>query len=478
MSVNINVSENATLTINGITPVAGLGLTLLAQPSQSTANVLFDDYFADTFTVNPLTPATPISLEDIATGYVLWLQTDTPVTLLLGQVGGLTKASLSLQSLIYTAKIAGTSGNSISVAYTTGGVAGSEVVTVIGTAITVQIQSGVSTPAQIAAAIAASPAASALVTVTVGGYGMSVSGYPSDAPVNAGDTLQLNLNGDGLRTIVLSASGTPGTSTSGLSPATSVAMGDTLIIDINGSGEAQMITFPTALSTGVAIAAEIQTLVRALTAANPTNQPAYNNFTATYTGTQYILTAGTVGDLSSVEVTANVGVAAALKLGVANGGVEAMGSSAPASIAANIQALVRALTANTPANQLAYSNFTAAFNNSIGQYILTSGLAGPTSAVVVTPNVGDALLLELGVGNGGVETTGNGGQVAVGATLLSGGTNGSPLTSNSFEVDSFLFTNCTFTSLSIINGSATQAAHINLVVAGNRIANPGTPGVF
>jgi hypothetical protein len=74
------------------------------------------------------------------------------------------KARVTIQNLEYQAVTAGTSGNSITVAYTTGGTAGSEVVTVVGSAISVQIQSGVSTAGQIAAAIAAFPAAAALVT--------------------------------------------------------------------------------------------------------------------------------------------------------------------------------------------------------------------------------------------------------------------------------------------------------------------------
>lgn len=73
-------------------------------------------------------------------------------------------ARVTIQNLEYQAVASGTGGNSITVAYTTGGTAGSEVVSVIGNAISIQIQSGVSTAAQIAARVAASLPASALVT--------------------------------------------------------------------------------------------------------------------------------------------------------------------------------------------------------------------------------------------------------------------------------------------------------------------------
>ena len=78
---------------------------------------------------------------------------------------------LSVQDITYIAVATGTGGNAISIQYTTGGVAGSEVVTVVGNAITVQIASGASTANQIAAAIVASAPASALVTANIYGVG-------------------------------------------------------------------------------------------------------------------------------------------------------------------------------------------------------------------------------------------------------------------------------------------------------------------
>jgi len=78
-------------------------------------------------------------------------------------------ADLTVQDINYKAVATGTGGNSITIAYTTGGTAGSEVVSVVGNAISVQIASGVSTAQQIADAIGASVDASALVTATIYG---------------------------------------------------------------------------------------------------------------------------------------------------------------------------------------------------------------------------------------------------------------------------------------------------------------------
>lgn len=77
------------------------------------------------------------------------------------------KASLALGTVTYTAVTAGTAGNLITIAFTAGGTAGSEVVTVVGTAISVQIDATPvtgSTGTQVAAAIAASVPAAALVS--------------------------------------------------------------------------------------------------------------------------------------------------------------------------------------------------------------------------------------------------------------------------------------------------------------------------
>jgi len=75
-------------------------------------------------------------------------------------------ATLKAQGLTFTAVATDTTGNSISVAFVGGAAAGSETVAVSGTTITVGIQSGTSTTAQVANAILSSSAASALVSVS------------------------------------------------------------------------------------------------------------------------------------------------------------------------------------------------------------------------------------------------------------------------------------------------------------------------
>lgn len=95
-------------------------------------------------------------------------------------------ASLVVQDLTYTADTAGTGGNAITIAYTTGGTAGAEVVSVVGNAISVQIESGVSTATQIKTAVDASGPASALVNVTVSGTGSNAQTAPVAATNLAG----------------------------------------------------------------------------------------------------------------------------------------------------------------------------------------------------------------------------------------------------------------------------------------------------
>jgi len=75
-------------------------------------------------------------------------------------------ASKTMQGMLYTSKSAGIAGNSTTIAMTGGATAGSEVVTVVDSAISIQIEDGVSTDTQVKAAIAAKAEANALVTVT------------------------------------------------------------------------------------------------------------------------------------------------------------------------------------------------------------------------------------------------------------------------------------------------------------------------
>lgn len=84
-------------------------------------------------------------------------------------------ASLVSNGITWRAVRMGTGGNSITVAVVAGGTAGSEVVTVSSSAISVQVESGVSTRNQVVAAVQASAAASALVSISASSGGTAAS---------------------------------------------------------------------------------------------------------------------------------------------------------------------------------------------------------------------------------------------------------------------------------------------------------------
>ncbi len=97
------------------------------------------------------------------------------------------KAFLVVQDITYTAKKGGSQGNSITIQYTTGAVAGAEVVTVTGNAIVVEISSGVSTATQVVAAVSGSAAAMLLLgTPTISGVAGTAQVTAASAPLATG----------------------------------------------------------------------------------------------------------------------------------------------------------------------------------------------------------------------------------------------------------------------------------------------------
>lgn len=100
-------------------------------------------------------------------------------------------ASAAKQDLTYTADGLGTGGNAITVTYTAGGTAGSELVSVVGSAISVQIASGVSTATQVKAAVDAFPAAAALVNITISGTGSNAQVAQSATSLAGGVSAQV-----------------------------------------------------------------------------------------------------------------------------------------------------------------------------------------------------------------------------------------------------------------------------------------------
>lgn len=82
-----------------------------------------------------------------------------------------TVATLVIQDLTIASDLPSTTANTVTIEYTPGGTAGSEVVSNIGLAITVQIDSGVSTATQVAAALNAYPFFTQNLNVTISGVG-------------------------------------------------------------------------------------------------------------------------------------------------------------------------------------------------------------------------------------------------------------------------------------------------------------------
>ena len=110
------------------------------------------------------------------------------------------QASIVFQDLTLAFNEPGTFSNSFTIEYTPGATAGSEVVSVAGFAFEVQIESGVSTAAQIKAALEANPGFAAGATATISGVGSNaqVTAGPTNfsGGQDAGRTLAAFLDGD------------------------------------------------------------------------------------------------------------------------------------------------------------------------------------------------------------------------------------------------------------------------------------------
>ncbi|MBN1203486.1 MAG: phage tail sheath subtilisin-like domain-containing protein [Myxococcaceae bacterium] len=123
-----------------------------------------------------------------------------------------------------------------------------------------------------------------------------------------------------------------GTSTSGATPATTLpADKRKLVINIDGDGP-QTITLAGTLTTGTDIASAIVTAVTGLTRLRSSTDPeAFSQFACAVVSGAYVLTSGSEGKQSSVEVTNDPtagNAATLLKLGVSNGGTETTGAAA------------------------------------------------------------------------------------------------------------------------------------------------------
>ena len=101
----------------------------------------------------------------------------------------LVASSLVVQDITYTAVTAGAAGNSITMTYTAGGTAGSEVVSVAGTDIDIVIEDGVSTATEVKAAFDAKAEAIALATSAISGTAGTAQVAAVSAPFTSGTDL-------------------------------------------------------------------------------------------------------------------------------------------------------------------------------------------------------------------------------------------------------------------------------------------------
>lgn len=183
-------------------------------------------------------------------------------------------AALVVQDLTYTADLFGTAGNSITIQYIGDGVAGAETVNVVASAIVVHMDPTAvtgSTATQIKAAVDASVAASALISVAVTGTGSNVQAVAAATPLAGGAASEVDVDAN---TVTIPSHGystglkgqltTTGTLPTGLSLATDYFI---IVVDAN------TVKFATTL-----------VLAQAGTAVNITTQGAsgsVNTFTAT-----------------------------------------------------------------------------------------------------------------------------------------------------------------------------------------------------
>ena len=81
----ITYNQNASMTIKGLIPVGGAGISVLASPDLQVIGAPMGDYLAETYQVEPLTTATAIDMGKIVTGKIVWIQSDQPLAVTLFQ---------------------------------------------------------------------------------------------------------------------------------------------------------------------------------------------------------------------------------------------------------------------------------------------------------------------------------------------------------------------------------------------------------
>lgn len=141
-----------------------------ARTDNTNAQQLFNAGMAKVYILlaNDLDLTEPLSGGDGSDFYTLLISDDfTDSDIEDGVSSQAVKAEKKIQDILYRAKTAGVGGNSINISYADGASDGEAHVSVMGPAITVQIETGVTTAQTIADAIEESVSASALVDVTI-----------------------------------------------------------------------------------------------------------------------------------------------------------------------------------------------------------------------------------------------------------------------------------------------------------------------
>lgn len=203
-------------------------------------------------------------------------------------------ARLIVQDLTYIAVTAGLAGDAITIAYTTGGTAGSEVVSVVSNTVSVQIQSGTSTATQIRTAILASVPATALVSATVTGTGSNTQTAPSGPTHLASGYDSVYPSGTTVDSIILDVSVLETTANATLGSANLTTVGSTagLVVGqkVSGSGIPDD-TFISVLPGGAVV--------------TMTNQSIATVTGATYTFTTNTITLSQNASITETGITVN-----------------------------------------------------------------------------------------------------------------------------------------------------------------------------
>lgn len=158
-----------------------------------------------------------------------------------------------------------------------------------------------------------------------------------------------------------------GYSQSAASPSTNITAlaNNELLIDLNGSGLTEIALTLAGLTSGAAIATQIQTQIRAV----DLDDYGFDEVTVTYTSSVYTITSGRYGEDSSVKISfeeTNKAVAQNLKLSPAYGGVEKTGSALDSSLERVTARLVEEIVAKRGAEgvyDLQVSNIRAIFKD-------------------------------------------------------------------------------------------------------------------